>query len=132
MIESGFVKVLVNNLKHNKFFVQRIESGTTGRGIPDIFVINPIGIPFWLECKCLHNNVRRVPWHGNQLKWLYNCYKKGVKTFTIVKRDVGEMFLIPHIAVFCCNKIDELPHRTFTNHKDLLQFLAGDLYETED
>ena len=75
--EAAFSAVMVKKLKENKWFVQRIESGTTGRGIPDLYIVSPSGVPMWIELKRIHMKVfeRRpafinVTWSPGQQNWL--------------------------------------------------------------
>lgn len=70
--EAAFSKAVCRHLRSKGYFVQRIESGSTGRGIPDIFTITPTGIPMWVELKRVHGKCRRcaIPWREGQQAWL--------------------------------------------------------------
>lgn len=84
--ETKFVAYLKQKLKKEGYDCQRIESGSTGLGIPDLFVQGH-GTDFFIEAK----NVKRilpapfctftVPWRPGQLAWALryeeaHCYKK--------------------------------------------------------
>jgi hypothetical protein len=69
-------------LREQNYFVQRIESGTTSRGIPDIYLGTPLG-DTWLELK---NNPKHnwnfapdagvtVPWRPGQQAWALRYYQ---------------------------------------------------------
>lgn len=60
--------------------VQRIESGETGRGIPDLFLVHPAGIMCWCELKRVAQPVgytkRIIPWHPGQQAWMHCLAEK--------------------------------------------------------
>ena len=92
--EAAFSAVLVKKLKENKWFVQRIESGTTGRGIPDLYVVSPSGVPMWIELKRIHMKVfeRRpafinVTWRPGQQNWLRRVNRYGQNACTLIAFD---------------------------------------------
>lgn len=92
--EAAFSAVLVKKLKENKWFVQRIESGTTGRGIPDLYVVSPAGRALWLELKRIHMKVfeRRpsyinVTWRPGQQNWLRRVNRYGQDAYTVIAFD---------------------------------------------
>lgn len=70
--EHSFAAYFTKQLKNMGYFVQRIESGMTGKGIPDLFaVIN--GIPMWIEFKREHYAIRpknKISWRPGQRAWL--------------------------------------------------------------
>ena len=82
MTEKYWSDRLSKLLTDSGCFVQRIESGSTGRGIPDMFVITPKSIPVWIENKVIlitRNDIRKlesgieckvtIPWRPGQLAW---------------------------------------------------------------
>lgn len=78
--EAAFSKAVVAHLRKQGWFVQRIETGSTGRGVPDIYAISPVGIPFWLELKREHKSALRcsevqIHWRPGQQAWLYAVAK---------------------------------------------------------
>lgn len=88
--EAAFSNALVKKLRARGYFVQRIESPLTGRGIPDIYCIDPSGSSMWIELKRVHRDAIDsvlVPWRPGQQAWLTQVWKKGVKTYTWVACD---------------------------------------------
>lgn len=88
MTEKDWSITLTNKLRTHNCFVQRIESGSTGRGIPDMFVVTPDLNPVWIENKIvtLDRNVIKeiefgithkvkIPWRPGQLAWHDKVYK---------------------------------------------------------
>ena len=82
MTEKNWSDRLSKLLTDSGCFVQRIESGSTGRGIPDMFVVTPRSFPIWIENKVIHptrNDIRKlesgvkckvmIPWRPGQLAW---------------------------------------------------------------
>lgn len=70
--EHSFVAYFTKQLKNMGHFVQRIESGLTGKGIPDLFAVIE-GIPMWIEFKREHykiKNTNLISWRPGQRAWL--------------------------------------------------------------
>ena len=70
--EHSFVTYFTKQLKNMGYFVQRIESGMTGKGIPDLFAIID-GIPMWIEFKREHYAIQaknKISWRPGQRAWL--------------------------------------------------------------
>lgn len=87
MTEKYWSDRLSRLLTDSGCFVQRIESGSTGRGIPDMFVVTPKHSPVWIENKVIHpsvNEIRilesgmeckiKIPWRPGQLAWHYKVH----------------------------------------------------------
>lgn len=78
--EAAFSRAVCAHLKKKGYFVQRIETGSTGRGVPDIYCISPDGTALWLELKRVHTNAKgklkvQIPWRPGQQAWLYAVSK---------------------------------------------------------
>ena len=91
--EAAFSKALVTAMRAKGIFVQRIESGETGKGIPDLFVITK-GTPMWVELKRVHGTCSdkqflEIPWRPGQQAWLNDVQSRGVTCFTLVCYDDG-------------------------------------------
>lgn len=85
--------------------MQRIESGSTGRGIPDMFVIKKNCEPIWIENKImsLERNVIKkiesdiecyvkIPWRPGQLAWHNDVH--NAMTVLTVTRVVGTRYVL--------------------------------------
>lgn len=91
--EAAFSKALVTAMRNKGIFVQRIESGETGKGIPDLFVITK-GTPMWVELKRVHDTCSgkqflEIPWRPGQQAWLNDVQSRGVTCMTLVCYDDG-------------------------------------------
>ena len=107
--EAAFSKALVTALRNKGWFIQRIESGQMGKGIPDIFTISPNRIPMWLELKrehatCSGKHAVEVHWRPGQQAWLTDVNHRGMLTFTIACFDDG-ILQIPHNRIYKQNLV---------------------------
>ena len=67
-LEKRIQTDMVAAMKAKGMFVQRIESGLTGKGIPDIYAIQG-DTPVWIELKRVHHDMRHlevIPWRPGQ------------------------------------------------------------------
>lgn len=85
--EAAFSKAVCTHLRKNNWFVQRIETGSIGRGVPDIYAISPAGDAWWLELKRVHTTAdaklhAKIPWRPGQQAWLHTAsiYRQNVST----------------------------------------------------
>tara|TARA_R110002020_G_scaffold421617_1_gene630787 strand:+ start:2807 stop:3190 length:384 start_codon:yes stop_codon:yes gene_type:complete len=85
---------LWQNIRRNltKPLWQRIETGGTGRGIPDVFGAFE-GECCWIELKIAKGN--RVDLRPEQIAWLIKFGQTGLKTFILVGTDKRKMYLFP-------------------------------------
>ena len=124
--EAAFSKALVTALRTKGWFVQRIESGETGKGIADIYTVSPTGVAMWLELKRVHMNIPSkinfvdIPWRPGQQAWLSVLHTYKQKVFTLACFDNG-ILRIPHHTVWQQNLvlIDEC-----TYYKDIRSLLT--------
>lgn len=124
--EAAFSKALVTALRNKGWFVQRIESGETGKGIADIYTVSPTGVAMWLELKRVHMNIPSkinfvdIPWRPGQQAWLSVLHTYKQKVFTLACFDNG-ILRIPHHTVWPQNLvlIDEC-----TYYKDIRSLLT--------
>lgn len=83
--EAEFSKSLVSAMRNKGIFVQRIESGIMGRGIPDIYAI--VGKQaIWIELKRVHHIMHlqeTIPWRPGQQAWLHEVWKRGQLCMTL-------------------------------------------------
>jgi hypothetical protein len=104
--EAGFSKALCADLKRRNLFYQRIESGLTGRGVPDIY-IREHKSEIWIELKnmtyeSVHHNHWVIPWRPGQQSWMLRYYiATGKQTccFTVVACCNG-FLVIPMTRMF--------------------------------
>lgn len=102
--EAAFSNALVKAMRARGWFVQRIESGTTGKGIPDLFTITPGNAALWLELKREHGRLPRtgsvlIHWRPGQQAWLHDVTKRKQRAFTIACFDNG-ILTIPHDEIW--------------------------------
>lgn len=109
--EAAFSRALVNFLRKKGWFVQRIESGTTGKGIPDIYAISPRNKAVWLELKRIpydlkitHGETVIIPWRPGQQAWLHEATARGQNCLTLVAT-LRHVVLIPHLHPYPHNKV---------------------------
>lgn len=108
--EAAFSKALVTALRNRGWFVQRIESGETGKGIADIYTVSPTGVAMWLELKRVHMNIPSkinfvdIPWRPGQQAWLSVLHTYKQKVFTLACFDNG-ILRIPHHTVWQQNLV---------------------------
>lgn len=122
--EAAFSKALVTAMRNKGIFVQRIESGETGKGIPDLFVITK-GTPMWIELKRIHGTysdkkVLEIPWRPGQQAWLFDVAKRGVTTMTLACYDDG-IVRVCHQAIWGANKV---PRDLVDYYKDIRSLLS--------
>jgi Holliday junction resolvase len=88
MTEAEFSHEVVSYCRRKGYFVQRIESGTMGKGIPDLFVANKRG-QIWFELKSVRytpHNGMLVPWRPGQQAWMLDYYRRsGLKCYTLIR-----------------------------------------------
>lgn len=120
--EAAFSKALVTAMRSKGMFVQRIESGATGKGIPDLFVITK-GTPMWIELKRVHSVCRRpcveIPWRPGQQAWLHDVSRRGVMCCTLACFDDG-IVMIHHNIIFQNNIVCQQELQYFPDIRSLL------------
>lgn len=108
--EAAFAKAFGNVLKANGAFVTRIETGSTGQGVPDMFVVYN-GVDFWMELKneptikydTARDSTHTIHWRPGQKAWmltyaLHHCVKfaytivAGKDCFLIIPMDKHSKF----------------------------------------
>jgi len=89
MSEAGLWKLVRANIKDAD--LQRLESGMTSRGIPDINGCKD-GTEFWVELK--YTTTKKVAIRPEQVAWLLRRSKVGGRTFVLVKTP-KELYLYP-------------------------------------
>lgn len=113
-------------LTRNGYITQRIESGTTGVGIPDLYVVCKGGTN-WIELKNLKSQTMsstafEVSWRPGQQAWALRHYKvSGKNTWTLCALNSG-FILIPMIKYYENNLVykNEVIH--FSRLNEILNF----------
>lgn len=90
--EAHFSGAVVKHLRSKGYMVQRIETGSTGRGVPDIYCVSPDGVPMWLELKRVHISAKGrdravISWRPGQQAWLRQVTRYKQTAFTLVAFD---------------------------------------------
>lgn len=102
--EAAFSSALVSLLRSKGYMVQRIESGETGVGIPDIYALKD-GRHYWIETKNLPyqellGGTFKVSWRKGQQAWA-QAYRiaSGKVSYTVcaLKKTIA---IIPMVNVF--------------------------------
>jgi len=88
MKEYSLWQNLKRNLKQPLW--QRIETGGTGRGIPDVFGVLE-GHCCWVELKIARGN--KVNLSAEQVGWLIKFSRAGLRTFILVGTNKKTMYL---------------------------------------
>lgn len=107
--EAAFSKALVTAMRAKGIFVQRIESGETGKGIPDLFIITK-GTPMWIELKRIHTTCSgkpflEIPWRPGQQAWLNDVQSRGVTCMTLACFNDGIVKI--RAGIYQANKVPQ-------------------------
>lgn len=122
--EAAFSKALVTAMRNRGWFVQRIESGETGKGIPDIYAVSIKGAAYWLELKRVHKAIGRdtvaeIPWRPGQQSWLNAVTMRNQWCRTLACFDDG-ILEIPHDVIWPKNMVLVEKCRYYKSIKELL------------
>lgn len=105
--EAHFSASLVKAMRAKGWFVQRIESGETGKGIPDIYAISPNKVAHWFELKRERRAIKEVEvisWRPGQQSWLNDVTRRGQNATTLACFNDG-ILLIPHDRIYTENTV---------------------------
>jgi hypothetical protein len=107
--EAAFSRALLLELKKRFSFVQRIESGETGRGIPDVY-LRSAATEMWLELKNMpyakvFDGSWQVPWRPGQLAWHLRYYKAAGRPVYTVAALADGFLVIPATSLFTGNRV---------------------------
>lgn len=122
--EAAFSKALVTTMRNRGWFVQRIESGETGKGIPDIYAVSVTGVAYWLELKRVHrpvgnSMVLEIPWRPGQQSWLNAVTMRSQRCRTLACFDDG-ILEIPHDIIWPRNTVLVEKCRYYKSIKEML------------
>jgi len=110
--EAAFSKVVCSHFRTAGFMVQRIESGITSKGIPDIFMCNKQHPVVWLELKRQHTTLKPtgfyniIDWRPGQQAWMFDFFvNTGIVCYTIACfNDI--IAVIPMNKIYINNRVD--------------------------
>jgi hypothetical protein len=130
--ESAFSSALLNALKAKakRLLIQRIESGETARGIPDLYLRNNKR-EYWIELKNIHQLVNstawKIPWRPGQQTWA-SQYKRysGNYTYTIAALQDGYI-IIPMNNMYKDNIVYRQQCIRMTKLGDVVNCILGGL-----
>ena len=91
MKESAFWQLVKKNLPNTH--LQRIETGGTGRGIPDLNGCYK-GVEFWVELKVV-NAGKMIRLRPEQIGWLVKRSMHGGRSFVLVRTPDAQIYLYP-------------------------------------
>lgn len=91
MKESAFWQLVKKNLPNTH--LQRIETGGTGRGIPDVNGCHN-GVEFWVELKVV-NAGKKIRLRPEQIGWLVKRSIHGGRSFVLVRAPDAQIYLYP-------------------------------------
>ena len=91
MKESSFWQLIRKNLSN--VHLQRIETGGTGRGIPDFNGCSD-GVEFWVELKVV-NAGKKIGLRPEQVGWLIQRTRHGGNTYILVRTPDAQIYLYP-------------------------------------
>lgn len=109
--ENTFKAAVIKMFRDYGWFCSKIESHTTGLGLPDVFMHRE-NHDVWVEFKVEHKNkedVKQVAWRPGQLAWHYSYFSHGYYkgsskcSWTFVGCDNG-IICIPMVKQICLNK----------------------------
>jgi len=81
--ESQFWSLMKPHIP-NEAHVQRIETGGTGKGVPDVNYCQN-GKEIWIELKSIKGNKSELS--PFQIAWLYNRAKAGGNCFVLIRKN---------------------------------------------
>lgn len=79
--ESKFVHYVANKLNKEGAFMMRIETGSTARGVPDMYV-QANGDDYWIEFKNCKKEPVEIPWRDGQQSWAHKYCKHTLQRIT--------------------------------------------------
>jgi hypothetical protein len=128
--EAAFSRALLSALKvkAKRLLIQRIESGETARGIPDLYIRNK-NREYWIELKnckrySVNNERWQVSWRPGQKAWASTYHRySGVCSFTFVALKDGYI-IIPMLSNFKDNIVYQNQSIRMTSLSDLVECIT--------
>lgn len=114
----------MQGMRKSGFFIQRIESGTTGKGIPDIYCINPRNKAIWIELKRIYGKCptsAKITWRIGQQSWLYAVWRRRQLSMTLVCYDDVILEVDGNVID---NPINTSKRNRFNSYKEVIEWLS--------
>lgn len=117
--ESSFSKAFITTAKKYFSLVQRVETGSTGVGVPDIYAVGNCGEQ-WFELKnapeqSITQKVFTVDWRRGQQNWA-RIYKNACNKHVVTVMACSDGFVfIDMLFVFKNNKVNEYEYHVTKN-----------------
>lgn len=83
--ESGFRQAVVKSLRLSGYFCQPVESGSTARGIPDLYIAPDIWVELKAETETAWPSTKKVAFRPLQLSWMLKAELFGASCFVLTK-----------------------------------------------
>jgi hypothetical protein len=128
--EAKFSAAFCTMLRKHCSFVQRIESGETGRGIPDIYC-RFANHELWIELKndrkqSIYSPPYLVPWRPGQRGWHHDYYKVcGRPVLTIMAMSDG--YIVIPLLRMIKNPVFSNECYLVTELRDLWSVIKGEV-----
>jgi hypothetical protein len=131
--EAKFSSALLTALKAKakRLLIQRIESGETARGIPDLYLRNNVR-EYWLELKnikygSVYDEKWKIPWRPGQKAWASRYYRcAGVWSYTVAALKDGYM-IVPMNYNYQNDIVYRQQCTRMTTLSDLVGLISGGL-----
>lgn len=123
--EADFSRAFTRYLRSKGCFVQRIESGMTGAGIPDLFFTKK-HYAFWCELKRIRKNVgemNKITWRPGQQVWCKEVSKcLGITVYTIARFN-DKIGVIRHNEFYENNMVPISDMKVFDTIEEVYEWL---------
>lgn len=120
--EADFSRQVVSFWRKQNYFVQRVETGSVNRGVPDIYVETKTA-HHWVELKKVHTHAYDgmiIPWRPGQQGWMIEYYKLTGNVCITLVHCLDYILIIPMTKIFKGNKIDLCSIKTVSRVSELL------------
>lgn len=90
-IDGGLGALFKQRLEPRGFHLQRIETGGTGRGIPDTNAARPDGVEIWIEFKQTEAfSIASLKKNAPQIGWHLRRNRMGCRTWFAVRQQAAQ------------------------------------------
>jgi hypothetical protein len=120
--EAAFSRALVKFWRERGYFVQRVETGGVGRGVPDIFVATKRS-DLWVELKSTITSPSDgmvIPWRPGQQAWMYDYFRHTGRCCLTIAQCAGAYLVVPMNKLYPRNKITLADAQVYHAIKEIL------------